>query len=70
MSNHGRVSDPGAYVNALAAYFEANGGSIVKAEFEDFVIEKNTLKAINTSEGVIDCNAAVVATGVLSLIHI
>jgi len=66
VSNHGKVSDPGAYVNALAAYFEANGGNIVKAEFEDFVLEKNTLKAINTSEGVIDCNAAVVATGAWS----
>ena len=64
--NHGRISDPGEYVKTLAAHFERNGGRIVNAEFEDFVIEKNKLNAIKTSEGVIDCDKAIVATGAWS----
>ncbi|MHA3914483.1 NAD(P)/FAD-dependent oxidoreductase [Halovulum sp. GXIMD14793] len=32
--NHGRISDPGAYVEALAAHFEAEGGQIKIAEIE------------------------------------
>lgn len=32
--NHGRISDPGAYVAALATHFEAEGGQIKIAEIE------------------------------------
>ncbi len=63
---HGRVSDPGAYVKTLAAHFENHGGTIVQAEFEDFVLENNRVKAIKTSDSTIDCEAVVVATGAWS----
>lgn len=73
--NHGRISDPGEYVHALAAHIKNDGGEIVQAEFRDFVVRKNKIHAItvsevksngDTTESVIDCDAAVVATGVWS----
>lgn len=64
--NHGRISDPGAYVKILAEHFEKNGGQIINAEFEDFIRTNNVLSAVKTSEGQIDCDATVVATGAWS----
>ena len=64
--NHGRISDPGAYVKTLAAHFQDNGGQIVQASFEEFIMSNKRISAVKTSEGVIDCSAAVVATGAWS----
>ncbi len=63
---HGRISDPGAYVKTLAAHFESQGGTIVQAVFEDFIVRNNRVAAIKTSESTIDCDTAVVATGAWS----
>ncbi|MEO0914762.1 MAG: FAD-dependent oxidoreductase, partial [Pseudomonadota bacterium] len=35
LENHGRITDPGAYVNALSAHFEAQGGTFLKADVTD-----------------------------------
>ena len=71
--NHGRISDPGEYVRALAAHVSNSGGEIVKAEFRDFVIRHKKICAVtvtdaedSTAETTIECDAAVVATGVWS----
>ncbi len=64
--NHGRISDPGEYIKTLAAHFESNGGQVVQAEFEDFILTNRQLSAIKTTASVIDCDAAVVATGAWS----
>ncbi len=73
--NHGRISDPGEYVRALASHIKDNSGEIVQAEFSDFVVRSNKVCAVKVSETTsdsdkkeitIDCDAAVVATGVWS----
>lgn len=64
--NHGRISDPGEYVKALASHVENCGGEIVTAEFHDFVSSEQKIRAVKTSQAEIDCDAVVVAAGVWS----
>lgn len=64
--NHGRISDPGRYVQQLASHYEQSGGSIMKAAVEDFVIQNNAVCGVRTNEQSIDCRAVVVATGAWS----
>lgn len=56
--NHGMIRDPGAYVAALAAHFEAEGGTIIEAVIED--VEGETLI---TSEGRIGADKVLLCLG-------
>lgn len=66
MTDHGFVRDPGGYVAALAEVFEDLGGQIRTASVLDFEIEGGTIKAVLTDLGRLDCETAVLATGVWS----
>lgn len=64
--DHGRISDPGAYVRTLAAHFEAQGGTVLKAEVTDIVLNGGKATGVRTSIGPIEADDIVVATGVWS----
>ncbi|MEL6206904.1 MAG: FAD-binding oxidoreductase [Pseudomonadota bacterium] len=64
--NHGRISDPGAYVKALAAHVEGQGGRILKAEVTDFARENGRLTGLRAGGETIPCDAAILATGAWS----
>lgn len=64
--NHGRISDPGRYVQQLASHFEHQGGQIIKADVEDFIQKDGRICGIRTVGETIDCRAVVVATGAWS----
>ncbi len=64
--HHGRVSDPGAYVKALARQVEKDGGTFVKTEIKDVVLDGNVAKGFVTSQGEIKANHLVIATGAWS----
>ncbi len=64
--NHGFILDPGAYVRALAAHFQAAGGRFMRAEVKDFDLSGGRIHAIETDQGRIDCDGAVLAAGVWS----
>ena len=49
--HHGMVTDPGAYVKALADHFTEMGGSLIIAEVEDVAQAKDGLPEVVTSEG-------------------
>lgn len=66
MKRHGYVVDPGGYVRALAEEFTRLGGRVMQATVEDFEIAGGRIGAVVTSEGRLDCDAAVLATGVWS----
>ena len=66
VKDHGFIRDPGGYVGALAAAFEASGGKIVIADVKDFDLSGGKISAVETSEGRIGCDQAVLATGVWS----
>ncbi len=66
LADHGRISDPGGYVKALAKHVEASGGQVVKAKVDDIVIEDGTVTGVRADGEVIACDACVVATGIWS----
>ena len=66
LGGHGRISDPGAYVTALAAHLAARGGEVVRAEVEDLVREGPRVTGVRASGATIPCDAAVIATGAWS----
>ncbi len=64
--NHGRISDPGCYVQQLALAYEKGGGKIIKGTVEDFIIEQQAITGIRSDGNTLDCSATVVATGAWS----
>lgn len=66
LSDHGYIRDPGGYVAALAERFTGMGGRVLQAEVKDFDLSGGQIRGIETNEGRIDCDSAVLATGVWS----
>ncbi len=66
MPNHGHIRDPGGYVRALAAAFQGLGGKIMQEEVVDFDLSGNKIHSIQTGNGTVACDAAVLCTGVWS----
>ena len=64
--DHGRISDPGAYVKALAAHAEREGARIIKAEVTGFAREGGEITGVRAGGDTIPCDAAVLATGAWS----
>ncbi|MDR6264177.1 FAD-dependent oxidoreductase [Roseobacter sp. N2S] len=64
--NHGRISDPGAYVKALAAHFQAEGGTLIIAEVTDAIRDGEVTKGFVTSKGDMRGDHAVMALGAWS----
>ena len=66
LKNHGRISDPGAYVKALAAHVAASGGRVLTAEVTDVVRENGTVTGLRAGGETIAADAVVLATGAWS----
>ncbi|MFW2543164.1 NAD(P)/FAD-dependent oxidoreductase [Primorskyibacter sp. 2E107] len=64
--NHGRITDPGAYVKALARHVEAQGGQILKAEVSGLVQSGGRVTGVRAGGETIACDAAVLAMGAWS----
>jgi D-amino-acid dehydrogenase len=64
--DHGRISDPGAYVQALARHAEDIGVRFLKAEVSDIVSEGNTVTGVRAGGETVPCDSAVLAAGVWS----
>ncbi|MCY6379469.1 NAD(P)/FAD-dependent oxidoreductase [Hoeflea prorocentri] len=66
MRDHGFITDPGAYVAALADTFKGMGGRLVTAQVQDFDLGGGTITAVETDQGRFECDAAIMCTGVWS----
>lgn len=66
LGNHGRISDPGSYVKALAAHAEAQGAQIINAQVEDVIVENGRVTGLRAAGETIACDTAVLATGAWS----
>ena len=66
MGDHGRISDPGKYVKALAAHVENQGGDVVTGTVTEFISKDGALTGLRVGDSVLDCDAAVLATGAWS----
>ena len=64
--SHGRISDPGDYVKALATHVERQGGQVIKAAVQDVVREGGQVTGVRVGGETIACDACVIATGVWS----
>ncbi|WP_424986186.1 NAD(P)/FAD-dependent oxidoreductase [Microbulbifer sp. S227A] len=64
--DHGLITDPGAYVIALADHFVAQGGRLLTGDVTGFDRQDGTVTAARTSAGQIAADSFVLATGVWS----
>jgi len=60
----GQVRDPGALVSAYVAAAEAAGAKRVNARATGFRLERGRLRAVQTEQGPVDADAAVIAAGI------
>jgi D-amino-acid dehydrogenase len=63
---HGFIRDPGGYVAALADLFTEMGGSLRQTEAEDFDLSGGRIRAVQTAQGSIPCDSAIITAGVWS----
>lgn len=63
---HGRISDPGAYVKALAMHLEAQGGTVLRADVTGILREHGYVRGVYADGQRLDCDAVVLSTGVWS----
>ena len=71
LGGHGRITDPGAYVAALAAHAEREGARLIRAEVADVrrageAVTGLRLRSGDGSEQTLDCAAVVIAAGAWS----
>ena len=66
LGDNGRISDPGAYIRALADHAEALGVRLHKAEVTAIRTEKGRAVAVATPDGEIDADHVVLTTGAWS----
>lgn len=66
MKNHGFILNPAGYVKDLVKLLEDEGGKFVHAEVKDFDISGGKITAIDTDQGRMECDCAVLAAGVWS----
>jgi D-amino-acid dehydrogenase len=59
----GHCTDPGAYTAALVAHAVAQGARLVRARATGFALEEGRLTAVQTDQGAIEAEAAVIAAG-------
>ncbi|GFE50459.1 dehydrogenase [Roseobacter cerasinus] len=66
VKDHGFIRDPGGYVAALAKVFAQLGGQIRTAEVVDVDLQGGRITGLITTQGVMPCDTAVLASGVWS----
>ena len=66
LGNHGRIIDPGAYLEALTNHVADEGGRIVHGEAEDIVRSGGKVEGVRVGGETLPAEAAVLATGAWS----
>ncbi len=66
LGDHGRISDPGAYVTRLAQHMVETGGRMIIAGVDDVVRQGGAVTGVRAGGETIACDAVVVATGAWS----
>jgi len=66
LKGHGHILNPGAYMEDLARVLEDEGGRVLRAEARDIHIEGGQVRAVDTDQGRMVCDKAVLAAGIWS----
>lgn len=61
--NHGRISDPGAYVKALADHFVDQGGTLHITQIHDITLKDGHIASLETEDGPLTADKIVFALG-------
>ena len=64
--DHGQITDPGKYTEALAEHFVDEGGKLEIATVTDFVVQNGSAVGISTDKGKMDAAHFVITSGVWS----
>lgn len=64
--HHGKISDPEAYVSALADHFIKNGGQLLQHELVSFNIANNHCEGVKTKRGTLTADNYILTTGAWS----
>lgn len=66
-TSDGKITDPGAYIKALADDFESKGGKIIIGEVAEVVLENDRATGVRFADGaVLDCDQVVITSGAWS----
>ena len=60
---HGRISDPGEYVRALADHFVASGGTFIKTDINDITLKNGEIASLSTDQGELSADHILLAMG-------
>ncbi|MBU2937597.1 MULTISPECIES: NAD(P)/FAD-dependent oxidoreductase [Pacificibacter] len=63
---HGRITDPGAYLDDLHGHFVASGGTTHQAEVTDITHERGQVTGVVTSDGPLAASAVAITAGAWS----
>lgn len=66
LGGHGMISDPGAYVTALAKHFEAQGGRLLIGDVQEIVRANGRVSGLRLKGKNITCDDAVLTAGAWS----
>ncbi|MHC1551473.1 NAD(P)/FAD-dependent oxidoreductase [Phyllobacterium sp. K27] len=66
LSDHGLISDPGAYVKTLAAHAQAGGSVFHRGDVSDIVHAEGKVRGVRIGGDTLACDDVVIATGVWS----
>lgn len=66
LRTQGHVLDPGAYMADLAKVLEVEGGEYRRAEVQDITLTGGRVTAVETDQGTLPCDAAVLTAGIWS----
>ena len=61
--NHGRIKDPGRYVQALADHFVEQGGTLQICEVQDVAVKDGVIESLQTTDGHLTADKIVFAMG-------
>jgi len=61
--SHGRISDPGAYVKALADHFVQQGGELIITNINDVEMDGSQIAALITDDGLMSADTVLLAMG-------
>lgn len=67
LPGHGRISDPGAHVKALAEHVIDEGGKLLIGAVDDFIVEDGKVGGVTIDGVTHETDAVVIATGVWSV---
>jgi len=66
LKGYGHILDPGAYMTDLARVLEAEGGQYRQADVQDITLEGGRITGVETDQGPMPCDTAVLAAGIWS----